>query len=61
MKKGLVLLSFLLFSTTLFAADVNLSLERLYEQQNTITTTQKVTNQDIEKVHTCKLKIGGRL
>ncbi len=51
MKKGLVLLSFLLFSTTLFAADVNLSLERLYEQQNTITTTQKVTNQDIEKVN----------
>ena len=33
MKKGLVLLSFLLFSTTLFAADVNLSLEKLYEQQ----------------------------
>ncbi|MBR3655508.1 MAG: TonB-dependent receptor [Elusimicrobia bacterium] len=51
MKKGLVLLSFLLFSTTLFAADVNLSLEKLYEQQNTITTTQDVTSQDIEKVN----------
>ena len=51
MKKGLVLLSFLLFSTTLFAADVNLSLERLYEQQNTITTTQDVTSQDIEKIN----------
>lgn len=51
MKKGLVLLSFLLFSTTLFAADVNLSLEKLFEQQDTITTTQEVTNQDIEKVN----------
>lgn len=51
MKKVLVLLNVLLFSTTLFAADVNLSLEKLYEQQNTITTTQEVTSQDIEKVN----------
>ena len=51
MKKFSLLLSFLFSATTIFASDVSLSLEKLFEQQDTITTTQKVTNQDIEKVN----------
>ena len=51
MKRGLVLLSFLLFSTTVFAEDVTLTLEKLYEQQDTLTTTQEITSQDIEKCY----------
>ena len=51
MKKFLVLLSFLLINTAVFAEDVTLSLEKLYEQQDTITTTQEITSQDIEKVN----------
>ena len=49
MKKIFVLLSCLLCSTTVFATDVNLTLEKLFEQKDTITTTQEVTSQDIEK------------
>ena len=51
MKKVLVFISFLLVGTTVFAGDVTLSLEKLYEQQNTITTTQEITSQDIEKTN----------
>jgi len=51
MKKFLVLLSTLIVSTTVFADDVNLSLEKIYEQKDTITTTQEITSQDIEKVN----------
>ena len=51
MKKFLVLLSTLIVNTTVFADDINLSLEKLFEQQDTITTTQEVTNQDIEKIN----------
>ncbi|MBO7611536.1 MAG: TonB-dependent receptor [Elusimicrobia bacterium] len=51
MKKFSLLLCFLFSATTIFASDVSLSLEKLFEQQDTITTTQKVTNQDIEKVN----------
>lgn len=51
MKKVFALLSFLLLSATVFASDVSLSLEKLFEQQDTITTTQEVTSQDIEKVN----------
>ena len=49
MKKIFVLFSCFLFSTTVFATDINLTLEKLFEQKDTITTTQEVTNQDIEK------------
>lgn len=51
MKKFLVLLSTLIVSTTVFADDVNLSLEKIYEQKDTITTTQEITSRDIEKVN----------
>ncbi|MBR3627736.1 MAG: TonB-dependent receptor [Elusimicrobia bacterium] len=51
MKKVLLMLSFLLVNATVFADDVTLSLEKLYEQQDTITTTQEITSQDIEKVN----------
>ena len=51
MKKFLVLLSTLIVSTTIFAADVNLSLEKIYQQEDTITTTQEITSQDIEIVN----------
>ena len=51
MKKFLVLLSTLIVSTTVFADDINLSLEKFYEQKDTITTTQEITSQDIEKVN----------
>ena len=51
MKKISLLLSLLLFTTSVFADDINLSLEKIYEQKDTITTTQEITNRDIEKVN----------
>ena len=51
MKKVSLLLSFLLFTTTIFAADINLSLEKVSQPEDTITTTQEITQQDIENVN----------
>lgn len=51
MKKISVLLSFLLLTTSVFAANINLSLEKVSQQEDTITTIQEVTSQDIEKVN----------
>lgn len=51
MKKVSVLLSFLLFCTPVFATDINLSLEKVSQQEDTITTTQEITQEDIEKVN----------
>ena len=51
MKKISLLLSFLLLTATFFAADVNLSLEKIYQQEDTITTKQEITSNDIEKVN----------
>lgn len=51
MKKISLLLSLLLFTTTVFADDVNLSLEKIYEQQDTIITTQEITREEVENKH----------
>ena len=51
MKKVFVLVCFLLCSVMVFATDISLSLEKTYEQQDTITTTQEITSRDIEKVN----------
>lgn len=48
MKKYFLLLNFLLFSTTVFAGDINLSLEKFCKQKDTITTTQEIKNEEIE-------------
>ena len=51
MKKIVVLNILLLCVSFSFAEDVTLSLEKLYKQQDTITTTQTIKKQDIEKVN----------
>ncbi len=49
MKKLTAFFSFLLFCASIFAADINLSLEKISQQEDTITTTQEITSNDIEK------------
>lgn len=51
MKKIYVLLCFMFFASGIFAEDISLSLEKILQQQDTITTTQEITSQDIEKVN----------
>ncbi|WP_413852762.1 TonB-dependent receptor [Candidatus Ruminimicrobium bovinum] len=51
MKKFSVLLSLLLLSTTIFADEIKLSLEDFSKQQDTITTTQEITQEEIESKH----------
>ena len=51
MKKIFWLLNFMFISVTIFAADINLSLEKTYEQKDTITTTQEITSEEIENSH----------
>lgn len=51
MKKIIALSILLLCVSFCFAEDINLSLEKLYEQQDTITTTQEIKSQDIEEIN----------
>lgn len=51
MRKIYVLLCFMFFASGIFAEDISLSLEKILQQQDTITTTQEITSQDIEKVN----------
>ena len=51
MKKFCVLISLLLIFTNIYAEEISLSLEKINEQQDTITTTQEITEDDIEKVN----------
>ena len=51
MNKVIALSVLLLCVSFAFAEDITLSLEKLYKQQDTITTTQEIIKQDIEKIN----------
>jgi len=51
MKKICVLVALLFVVTNVYAEEISLSLEKINKQEDTITTTQEITEQDIEKVN----------